>query len=556
MTKLLKITAAAEFILAMLIISETLPAAFAYVSLAILLAGIWKLSSIEALQLYILSIPILISLPANSLSEAMSIWRIALLLFVLRVFLEKFEIRRIFLQKGLKFSEKAGKVKDEIAAFVREVRASNYYKTLIPAIIFMAIGAFSLLFAQSIGAGIKKMIFLGSVASLFSIVYFAAGSRGDVMKILKTVFISAIFILLVGYLQLAATFFMTLSDFWGIWDNFVIKPFYGERMMILLSYSNTWFSYYGSDEVPATLRMFSVMPDSHSFSMLMILFAPLALFYSYGAVRKSDKVKYFALFAFMLLAIFFSGSRGAWVGWIGAISSALYFYLLPKFPKKMRPKAFLLGEIANHRKTYKTVFLSVLFFVALFPVTSYVLNVNQDVQLIREGKLAGQEKFALLKRTWSISDMDETSNKGRMEIWKDSIASIAKHPVTGIGLGNFPLALSEKISTSKMGASAHNVYLDIAVEMGLFALLAFLLLLWRICVKLFSLSQKFHDGRFRLLAASSLVHFIWISTYGFFDVVIFNDKVFMFTVIIMALLYKMEDISEKEELSAPETVKS
>lgn len=135
-----------------------------------------------------------------------------------------------------------------------------------------------------------------------------------------------------------------------------------------------------------------------------------------------------------------------------------------------------------------------------------------------------------------------------MEIWRDSAFSITKHPVLGIGIGNFPLALSEKIGTAKLGASAHNIYLDIAVEMGLFGAAIFLWLLYRIFEKLFLLSRKFKEEKFRLLAFSFLVYFIWIFTYGFFDVVILNDKVLTFVVIVLAVLYKMEDLEEKESV--------
>lgn len=544
MKKLIKIFWIAEFILAMLMILGIVGPEAAYIFLAILVAGILQFSNLEALQLYILTIPIFVSLPSSFVSDAMSVWRIALIFFVLKVFLEKFQAVSALGDANLSFDEKKQRLSEEFSSFIKEVKAANYYKTLVPAVLFAAIGLLSLLFAQSIGAGIKKMIFLGNIVLLFSIVYFAVKSREDAMKILRSIFASAVFILMVGYFQLAATFFVNLYDFWGLWDNYVISAFYGGKMMQLLSYSNTWFSYYGSDEIPPTLRMFSVMPDSHSFSMLMILFVPITLFYAFSSRDKSDRTKYFAIFVLMLLAIFFSGSRGAWVGWLGAVVSAFYLFMLKKFPKGLR--IFKAENWIEHKKTYKTVLASVLFFVVLFPVSSFVFNKNQDSQLIRAGKVAGEEKYALLKRTWSISDMDETSNKGRMEIWKDSAASVAKHPVLGIGMGNFPLALSEKISTAKMGASAHNIYLDVAVEMGILGLAAFIALLWMICQKLFLLSQKMKDKNLRLLAGASLVYFVWISTYGIFDVVIFNDKVLMFIVLIVALLYKLEDIQDKE----------
>jgi len=243
--------------------------------------------------------------------------------------------------------------------------------------------------------------------------------------------------------------------------------------------------------------------------------------------------------------LWFSVSRGAWVGWLGALASAAYFAVYAKVPEKIR--IFKKEHVSGGGKIYKAILLAALSFVVMFPVSNLVLSENQDVQLIREGKLAGLEKYALLKRTWSISDMDETSNKGRLEIWRDSAVSFSRHPLTGIGIGNFPLALSEKVTNARIGASAHNIYLDIAVEMGIFGLLLFLLMLFGICRQLFRLSQKLADGNMRLLAGAFLVSFVWTLTYGFFDVVILNDKVLMFMVILLALLYRSETIESEEK---------
>lgn len=538
----------AEFALAMLIILGVADATMAYISLFVLLVGIWKLPNLDALRFYIYSIPIFVSLPPNAFSEAMSVWRIALLFFIIKIFLEKFKILHTLRDRGLTFADKKNEIFERFSDFVSDIKTSNYYRLFKPTLLFGVVGMLSLIFAQSLGAGVKKMIFLGSIFLLFSIVSFASEKRGDVEKILKAVFVSGSGIMIVGYLQLTSTFFVFLSDFWGFWDNYVIRAFYGEQTMNLLSYSNTWFSYYDDmGEIPPTLRMFSVMPDSHSFSLLMVLFAPLALFYAYAAIKKSTKKKYLAVLALMLLAVFFSGSRGAWVGWLGALAVSMYFYLAPRIPKAL--KIIPVKDYAEHKSMYKRVLGSVLLFVVLIPLASLILNINQDSQLIREGRaLSSDRKNALLQRTWSISDMDETSNKGRMEIWQDSAVSVTKHPILGIGMGNFPFALSEKLSTAKMGASAHNIYLDIAVEMGLIGMVIFIWLLWNICEKLLHLSQKFKEEKFRLLAFTFLVYFIWIFTYGLFDVVILNDKVLMFFIIILASLYKLEDLEERQIL--------
>jgi len=537
-----------ELFLALLIMFGIADSTMAYISLFALLFGIWKLSDVDALRFYICSIPIFVALPANALSDAMSVWRFALLFFVLKIALERFKVREIFRKKDLDFAGKIQNIIAEFKSFLRGIKSAGYYDVLYPTLLFGVAGAFSLLFAQSIGAGIKKMIFLYSVFLFFGVVWFVIKNKDDAMRVLRSLFLSGAFVLLVGYVQFISTFFVRLYDFWGLW-GYVINAFYGDRTRNLLSYSNTWFSYYG-DEIPPTLRMFSVMPDSHSFSILMILFMPPALYFAYAARKKSEKRKYYFVFLLMMLAVWFSGSRGAWVGWLGALAAVAYFYFYQKVPGKLQ--ILKMKNYAAHKKLYKIIAVSLLTFVVLFPVCNFFLSESQDCQLRLEGKAVSEEnRQLLLRRTLSISDMNETSNKGRKEIWYDSAISVMRHPVTGVGIGNFPLALGEKVANTKIGASAHNIYLDVAVEMGIFGFLAFAYLVWKICEKLFYTAQKFREKEFHLLTLLFFVSFVWIFTYGFFDVVIFNDKVLNFAVIILAVLYRMGDLEEKGTLMPP-----
>jgi hypothetical protein len=550
MKNLTKALWAAELLTVLLIASRVADYNMAYITLFILIFGIWKLPGLEALKFYIYSIPIFVVLPPSALSEAMSVWRFALLFFILKVFLEKFAIVETLKKRELVFADKKNEIMERFGDAAAEAKTSNYHGVLYAAAAFGLVGALSLFFAADLGAGIKELIFLGSISLLFGIVFFVSKSKDDVLEVLRAVFVSGVGILAVGYGQFGLTFVMTLHDFWGMWDNYIINALYGEQTMVLLSYSNTWFSYYDMEgEIPPTLRMFSVMPDSHSFAFLMIIFIPLAIYYSFAAKDKSKMRRYAEIMASMLLAIYFSGTRGAWVGWLGAFAAAFYLYFHKKIPRWGR----IMDEddYLRNKQIYKKVLASILLFVVVVPVAAVILNVNQDVQLINEGRmLSSGRKNALIQRTWSISDFEETSNKGRMEIWSDSVKSFMKHPITGIGIGNFPLALSEKTETSKMGASAHNIYLEVLVEMGLIGLGVFLWLLYRIAEKLFRLSLKLREDKFRLLACSVLVAFAWISVYGLFDVVFFNDKVLMFFVLILAALYKLEDLEEKEVVEA------
>ncbi|MHB1950473.1 MAG: O-antigen ligase family protein [Acidiferrobacteraceae bacterium] len=75
-------------------------------------------------------------------------------------------------------------------------------------------------------------------------------------------------------------------------------------------------------------------------------------------------------------------------------------------------------------------------------------------------------------------DYDLTSPQGRIAIWGHALHIIAAHPLTGVGIGNFPVAEGQ-LAGSGEWMDAHNAALQVAAEIGLPALIAFVLVLAR-----------------------------------------------------------------------------
>ncbi|MHB1515659.1 MAG: O-antigen ligase family protein [Acidiferrobacteraceae bacterium] len=76
-------------------------------------------------------------------------------------------------------------------------------------------------------------------------------------------------------------------------------------------------------------------------------------------------------------------------------------------------------------------------------------------------------------------DYDFTSPSGRIAIWRYGLHIIAAHPLFGVGIGNFPMAEGLLHPNGGEWMDAHNAALQIAAEIGIPALIAFLLLLAR-----------------------------------------------------------------------------
>jgi O-antigen ligase len=599
-----------EIILVLAMIAGIVPREFSYLILILLIGSFIKLDILSSLKLFILSLPFFVALPANTLSDSMSIWRILIIVLFLKVIYEKYKnchsesrnkfgtgfvsgsvgirdlIRFQFIRQSVKkisrnsgnmqkiLKQSFGRAQDDI------VQNGKINKLFLLTALFFIIAAISLLFAQDVGVGVKKMLFLGSIFLLFPTVIYSVRRESEIAEILKFIFYSSAIVVFIGYVQFFSTFFVSLYNFWQFWAQNIIKVFYGQNLSDLLSYANTWFSYYETS--PPTLRMFSVMPDSHSLAMFVIMSMPvvLSLLFFY-----SDKRKKFISLAviFFLLSIFLSGSRGAWVSSIFALIAALYLLLLSgrrlssennksllqfkfifglkrkfrmlkvwfcgigdnkslKFIKNVICRGRDLGR-SNSENISKLVLFSILLFFILMPVSSLILKQNQEIQVIQSGmKMTQGEKSAIFERAFSISDFSETSNKGRIQIWQETINSIKDKPFWGAGIGNFPTILKEDLSTSKKGSSAHSIYLDIASETGIFGLIVFLFLLIEILKTSFNLFFSVEERYLKIFAGSFFVYFIWICAYGLFDVVIFNDKVLMLVVIMTGTLYSIKGL--------------
>jgi O-antigen ligase len=81
------------------------------------------------------------------------------------------------------------------------------------------------------------------------------------------------------------------------------------------------------------------------------------------------------------------------------------------------------------------------------------------------------------------SDYNLTDREGRIQIWTRGIGYMLTHPVFGIGLNNFQTAegvLSGKINEGYgIGfTAAHNTFVQIGAELGVFGLAAFVVAIW------------------------------------------------------------------------------
>lgn len=485
----------------------------------------------DSLWVFVASIPLFVALPITESFDHMANWRILLvvLFFVL------------FFKHGISislFKTAFGKWR------LKEKLNYSLLEYLVG--IFLIIGALSLFVADDIWIGAKKIIFLINIFLLFLIIRnLSAISKNIIPKLINALKMAIGITLGIGFVQLLTVFFVPLYSFWHFWSNRVISVFYGQNLSDLLSYSNTWFSYYTYQ--PPTLRMFSIFPDSHSFAFFCVLATPFLL----AAVflrQKENKRKLFLnyfLLAVCLMAIIFSGSRGAWASAFGTLIVFLFVILLFYSPTIRSKTDFFVPEnFEKWKKKIQLILGCLIMFFLLFPISSGILLLSQKAQM---GESLKTEKISLFERARSIADFAETSIKGRLEIWQRTTDSIMMRPLLGVGIGNYPFIINEEMSSVKRGASAHNLYLDIASEMGIFALLVLLAIFWQIFKKFWLVFQdkdKLNNPDLQVWASFFVLALVWILGYSLFDVVLLNDKVFLFFIANIGLLYASSSLDK------------
>ncbi len=373
------------------------------------------------------------------------------------------------------------------------LKFKSIFPWLLLSLIFIA--AITIPMTEDKFMSIKRVIYFINL-SLVPIVI-ASLVRDKKLKIrplLKNMVIPGLIVTAFGFVQLISTYMIDIWSFHLFWGEGINLGLYGSEWSRIAMGANTWFAYYGEQ---LSLRMFSTFPDSHSFPIFLLLTIP-ALY----ALKKRNIV-----IALLLLAAILSGTRGIWLAFLAPIILSLILF--------------------RRIKLWRHFGIFILLFVVAYPIfASPQFRVdNSDL---------------LTRRIRSIIDFSETSNSGRLAIWKSTISSIIEKPLLGVGIGNYPVVLDQVIYSTRAGASAHNLYLHIAAELGILALVIFLYAMYWLGRKMYSLI-KYKDELISRYALAALLYFTWIFAYFMTDVTLFDERVFLFFGIQVALIYGLSD---------------
>lgn len=354
-----------------------------------------------------------------------------------------------------------------------------------PVYLFIASGIISTLVSYSIALSLKGLFFkLLEGAMLYFIIADAINTRKKINMILLFMVLSMALISVDGIFQ-----FVTAKDF------IRQHSFYGER----------WF------------RMQASFGNPNSLGGWLTVMFPLAL--CLCAIRDDIWSKIFvknmmrALTCLLAFCLVMTYSRGAWMGAVLAI--------------------FFIGIFKKNKSLIIIVPILILLPFIIPPyIKRHILSLLQLTV-----------SFSIKGRIESITSFVEPI---RVNLWREAMAIIKDFPFFGCGLNTYSVvAPAYKISVEG-GIYPHNSYLQMAAEMGLVGLTAFVCMV--LTLFLFSLDNltKMKNGFYDNVLIGLLAGLFAFLIHSFFDVNFYMLQLSTMMWFIMGLIVAVQRVALKE----------
>ncbi len=341
---------------------------------------------------------------------------------------------------------------------------------------------------------IRKSLFFASIIPLYFLVIYFLDSKEKIRKAASCFIVSGFVVALFGVIQFFSQFIFSLDKIYNFWAYNVAMFLYGQNFGEVIIRNQSWFVNIGGNDY---LRAISLFPDPHTFALYLGILIPFTLgYFLYN--NKKNKAYYFGMLFIMFLALLFTFSRGAYVGFLVSFA-ALFIFSFWYFKIKLSKKIISIFAAA----------FIIIFFIFLNSVFG-----------------------SRLLSSFALSDV---SNAGRLGIWETSFEVFKENLFFGVGLGNLPIFFDPTASV-KSPINAHNTYLDIASELGLVGLIIFSMIIFFTFKNLLFKKDKFNFLRFGVLWS-----LLWFLTHSFFETSLFSVPVLASLCFVLAFAVILKD---------------
>ena len=351
--------------------------------------------------------------------------------------------------------------------------------------LFLILACFSLIGAENISWGLRKIVFFVSVFPLYLLTIILVDNWEKAKKIARVLLISSGFFALVGLIQFLAQFIFSLERVYSFWAINILPIFSGFNLGAMILAYPSWLVNVNGQTI---MRSFSFFSDPHMLSFYLGMTLPLIIYLFF---EKFNKILFF-IYSLSFITLLLTFSRGAY------LSIIITFLVL----------SVLLWQFLKQKKIALLFGLSLL--ILIIPVTP------------------------ISDRFYSSFDLDEGSNVGRLDMWQQASQSGLGNFWTGVGLGNYSLKVNSALDY-RNPVTAHNLYLDTFSEMGVFTLIVLLILILGTIYYLFKLVKDSGDNDKKYLAVALIGSLVYFLTHSFFETAIYQPSVLGLLMIILGL---------------------
>ncbi len=292
----------------------------------------------------------------------------------------------------------------------------------------------------------------------------------------------------------------------SISSSAMIVAFLGIFQYLIGDVSTIWQDTLMFANIPG--RAVSTFENPNVLGEYLILVLPVIFAFFITTKNLKEKCGYFFVFMLCACCLIFTWSRGAWLGFAFAVIIFILF--------------------KSHRFFAGIVLLSPAFALG----ATFLLNQN------------------IIDRFLSIGNTADSSTMYRLNIWRGVVSMFRENGIFGIGIGEDAFAAvfpKYALAGTQTAPHTHSLYLQIISEMGIFALVAFIVLCLAFFSHTFAYIRRTVNAKDRTLATGFMCAIAAFLVQGFTDHVWYNYKIYLFFWIMLGIAVTAFYISEDEQ---------